>query len=210
MTFFSRSFQKKEDTQSKPQNWKQSLFSDFKDILYVLVAFLVVYALFFRVVIVVGDSMNQTLIDGDRILLLSNFVYKNPKQGDVIVASKDSFRNGECIVKRVIATEGQKVDIDFENRTVYVDDLPLDESYVFFAENDHRPMLQEGMSFPMIVEEGCVFVLGDNRNDSTDSRSPTIGLIDCREILGKAFFILLPGTDEGHVAADYSRIGGLN
>ena len=210
MTIFSRFFSKKNKTQSDAKNWKQSLFRDFKDILYVLVVFLVVYSLLFRVVVVVGDSMNQTLVDGDRILLLSNFVYRNPEQGDIIVASKDSFRNGECIVKRVIATQGQKVDIDFENRIVYVDGVALNETYVYFDAYDTRPMIQEGITFPLIVEEGCVFVLGDNRNDSTDSRSPIIGQIDCREILGKAVFVLFPGTDEGQIAADYSRIGGLN
>ena len=210
MTLFSRFFSQKKEKDLKPQNWKQSLFCDFKDILYILVIFLVIYALFFRMVIVVGDSMNQTLVDGDRIMLISGTLYRNPKQGDIVVVSKDSFRGGECIVKRVIATEGQKVDIDFENRIVYVDGVALNETYVYFDAYDTRPMIQEGITFPLIVEEGCVFVLGDNRNDSTDSRSPIIGQIDCREILGKAVFVLFPGTDEGQIAADYSRIGGLN
>ena len=210
MTFFSRFFNQKKEEDQKPQNWKQSLFCDFKDILYILVIFLVIYALFFRMVIVVGDSMNQTLVDGDRIMLISGTLYRNPKQGDIVVVSKDSFRGGECIVKRVIATEGQKVDIDFENRIVYVDDIPLEESYVYFAPNDHASMSQQGMKFPLVVSEGCIFVMGDNRNDSLDSRDPSIGLVDHREILGKAIFILFPGTDDGRVEADYSRIGGLN
>ena len=103
-----------------PQNRKQGLFRDF-DVIYVFVAFMLVYVLLFRVVVVTGDSMNQTLLDGDMLLLASNTIYHNPRQGDIIVASKDSFRDGECIVKRVIATEGQLVDIDFERRIVYVD-----------------------------------------------------------------------------------------
>ncbi len=210
MAFFSRFFEKKNSPQQEPQNWKQTLFRDFRDVLYILVGFLVVYLLLFRVVIVDGDSMNQTLVDGDRILVVSRTLYHHPRQGDIVVASKDSFRDGECIVKRVIATEGQTVDIDFENRTVYVDGKALEESYVFFHENDHRPMIQEGLTFPIEVEKGCVFVMGDNRNDSKDSRSLEIGLIDIREILGKAIFLVFPGTDGGHVPADYSRIGGFN
>lgn len=207
MSYFSKI--KKEKPQQPPKNWMQVLFRDF-DIIYIFVVFLLVYVLLFRVVVVTGDSMNQTLVDGDVLLLASNTVYRNPKQGDIIVASKDSFRGGECIVKRVIATEGQRVDIDFENRIVSVDGKPLEESYVFFAEDDLRPMIQEGVTFPQIVPEGCIFVMGDNRNDSQDSRSPSIGFIDKREILGKAFFLVFPGTDDGSIPADYSRIGGLN
>lgn len=209
MTFRSKFKKDSQRPQKEPKNWKQALFREL-DVIYVFVAFLLIYLLLFRVVVVTGDSMNQTLLDGDMILLASRTVYHNPKQGDIIVASKDSFRNGECIVKRVVATEGQLVDIDFENRIVYVDGIPLEESYVFFAEWDQRPMIQEGMSFPLTVDENCVFVMGDNRNDSQDSRSPQIGLIDRREILGKAIILFFPGTDEGMVSRDFSRIGGLN
>lgn len=208
MSFYSK-LKKEKKQQTPTKNWKQALFRDF-DIIYIFVAFLLVYVLLFRVVVVTGDSMNQTLVDGDVLLLASNTVYRNPKQGDIIVASKDSFRGGECIVKRVIATEGQTVDIDFENRIVYVDSKPLEESYAFFAEDDLSPMIQEGIVFPQTVPTGCIFVMGDNRNGSQDSRSPSIGFIDKREILGKAFFLVFPGTDDGNIPADYSRIGGLN
>lgn len=203
-------FKKTEKSQPpKPQNWKQALFRDL-DVIYVFVIFMIAYVLLFRVAVVTGTSMNQTLLDGDVLLLVNNTIYHNPRQGDIIVASKDSFRDGECIVKRVIATEGQRVDIDFENRIVYVDDQPLEESYAFFQAFDDDPMTQQGISFPLVVDDGCIFVLGDNRNNSMDSRNPQIGLIDQREILGKAIFLLLPGTNEGEVPADYSRIGGLD
>ena len=171
---------------------------------------MLVYILLFRVVVVDGSSMNSTLVDGDSVLLLSNTFYHNPEQGDIIVASKDSFRGGECIVKRVIATEGQLVDIDFENRIIYVDNKPLEESYVFFRDGDTGPMIQQGVTFPLRVDDGCVFVMGDNRNESMDSRHPDIGLIDEREILGKAIFLIWPGTDFGRTPVDYSRIGGFN
>lgn len=189
---------------------KKSLFHDAKDILYILVAFLLIYCLFFRIVVVDGTSMNMTLLDGDKVLLLSSTTYRNPKRGDIIVFSRDDFQDGECVVKRVIAVAGQEVDIDFESRTVFVDGQALEESYVYFAENDNRPMIQEGMKFPLTVDKGCVFVMGDNRNNSHDSRSPDIGLVDCREILGRAFFLILPGTNLDTMETDYSRIGFIH
>lgn len=186
----------------KKEPWQKSLFRDARDILYVLAIFMLVYTMFFRTVVVIGDSMYDTLVDGDRLLLISNFIYHNPKQGDIIVASKDSFHNGEGIIKRVIATEGQEVDIDFHTGTVYVDGVALEEDYIYSP-----TLLEEGVVFPVTVEKGCVFVMGDNRMDSKDSRSPAIGMIDCREILGKAVFLMLPGDDGGTEKRDFGRIG---
>ncbi len=199
---------KKKDDKSKPadETREQSLFRDARDILVILAVFMVVYILFFRVVVVVGGSMFDTLVDGDRLLLISNVIYQNPKAGDVIVASKDSFRNGECIVKRVIATEGQTVDIDFVNGIVYVDGVALEEDYIYSATNKPVHCVQ----FPFTVAEDCVFVMGDNRGVSLDSRSTDIGQIDKREILGKAIFLLFPGDHEGEVERDLSRIGGIS
>ena len=192
-----------EEAPQKKLPWPQSLFKDAKDILVIVGVFMLVYVLFFRAVVVVGDSMYDTLVSGDRLLVVSNLVYRQPKQGDIIVASKDSFRNGECIIKRVIATEGQEVDIDFITGTVYVDGVALQEDYIYSA-----TLRAEGMVFPLTVEEGCVFVMGDNRMDSMDSRDPEIGLLDVREILGKAVFLILPGED--HLGnRDFGRIGGL-
>ncbi|MBQ2384406.1 MAG: signal peptidase I [Oscillospiraceae bacterium] len=174
---------------------------DLKDMITVLAGFMLVYMLLFRVVVVVGPSMYDTLVDGDRLILVSNVLYREPRQGDVIVASKESF-GGECIVKRVIATEGQTVDIDFDAGIVYVDGLALDEPYAHTLTTR-----KEGMIFPLTVEEDHVFVLGDNRNDSKDSRDPTIGLVDHREILGKVLFLMMPGDHYGTVERDFGRIG---
>ena len=96
------------------------------------------------------------------------------------------------------------MDIDFEEGIVYVDDVPLDEPYVNTPTN-----LFEGIKFPIIVEENCVFVLGDNRNDSLDSRSLDIGQVDKRELLGKAIFLALPGPSEDTGNRDFKRIGVL-
>ena len=193
-----------ETKQERKYTPQQTLFKEARDIIVVLLVFMLVYILCFRMVIVVGDSMNDTLVNGDRLILISNVLYRNPKAGDIVVASKDSFRDGECIVKRVIATEGQEVDIDFTNGNVYVDGVLLEEDYIYTP-----TMLYEGVSFPLVVEEGCIFVMGDNRMDSKDSRSTEIGLIDCREILGKAVFLLFPGKDAISGKLDLGRIGGL-
>ena len=172
------------------------------DFSYWLIGILLVFVLLFRVVVVSGPSMKNTLLDGDCLILLSNVFYNEPKQGDIIVAAKKSFRDGEPIIKRVIATEGQEVDIDFSAGVVYVDGVALNEPYTLTPTT-----LYEGIAFPLIVEEGCIFAMGDNRNDSKDSRSIEIGQIDCREILGRAIFLLLPGADEKRDKRDFGRIG---
>lgn len=174
------------------------------DIICLLCAVLLIFLLVFRVAIVSGASMYDTLVDGDYLLLLGNVFYTDPKYGDIVVIKKASFDNGTPIVKRIIATEGQTVDIDFEAGIVYVDGTALNEPYTYTPTNQG-----EGISFPLTVDAGCVFVMGDNRNISKDSRSPEIGLIDKREILGKAIFLFIPGTDEGRLPRQYYRIGSL-
>ena len=177
------------------------------DIVYLLCIMIVVLLLVFRVVVVSGTSMNMTFLDGDYLLLLSNTLYHNPRQGDVIVVSKESFDDGAAFVKRVIATEGQTVDIDFTAGIVYVDGVALDEPYTNTPTN-----VNGGMIFPLVVEEGCVFAMGDNRNGSKDSRHPDIGMIDTREVLGRAVFLMFPGMgeDENEAERDFDRIGALN
>ncbi len=177
------------------------------DVVYILAVILLVFTFCVRVVVVSGSSMFDTLVDGDYLLLVNNPLCGELEQGDIVVASMDRFRDGEAIVKRVIATEGQTVDIDFREGVVYVDNRALEEDYIFTATH-----LSEGMEFPLVVEEGCVFLMGDNRGDSRDSRSPDIGLVDTREILGKAVFLMLPGNGTGAytVERDFGRIGGLD
>lgn len=180
----------------------QSVVMYLHDLLWMLAVILIVFLVFFRIIVVSGPSMRQTLLDGDYLLLVSNLFYKEPQAGDVVVVSKQSYDDGKPIVKRVIATQGQIVDMDFENGIVYVDGLPLEEDYVNTPTN-----LDEGTVFPQIVEEGCVFVMGDNRNNSKDSRSPEIGQVDTREVLGKVALLLFPGTDGGNQERNMQRIG---
>ena len=189
---------------NEPQG-RKAVLSYLHDLVYLVAGVMLLFSLCFRVVVVSGPSMNNTLVDGDWLLLLSNVFYRTPQNGDVIVATKDTFDNGAPIIKRVIAQEGQTVDIDFLEGIVYVDGVALDEPYALTPTT-----LEEGMEFPLTVDEGCIFVLGDNRDNSKDSRSLEIGLIDQREVLGKAIFLFLPGDNKGRVIRDFNRIGGIS
>ena len=202
--------QEKRPRKAKPEEqltWQQTILVYLHDMVSLLTVLMVLFVLLFRIVVVSGSSMYDTLWSGDYLLVLSRAVCGELEYGDVIVASKDSFNDGEPIIKRVIATEGQTVDIDFEAGVVYVDGVALDEPYTYTATN-----VEEGMEFPLTVEEGCVFAMGDNRNRSRDSRAPDIGQIDQREILGQAVYLFFPGTGEGEYGGprDFSRIGVLN
>ncbi len=190
---------------TKPHKLVKVVLSYLHDLVFLIAAVLLIFSFLFRVVVVSGPSMNNTLIDGDWLLLVGNVLYGEPQYGDIIVASKDAYENGTPIIKRVIATEGQTVDIDFHAGIVYVDGEALHEPYTNTLTNQ-----DEGMTFPLVVDEGCIFVMGDNRNLSKDSRSTEIGLIDCREVLGKAVFLFCPGDPDGANGTkqrDFGRIG---
>ena len=195
---------RKPNTADDQDSWQKSILMYLHDLVYMLAAIMLIFLLLFRMVIVSGSSMYDTLRDGDWLILISNVFYQEPEYGDIIVASKDSYNDGEAIVKRVIATEGQIVDIDFNAGIVYVDGVALDEPYTYTPTNIH-----EGLTFPLLVRENCIFAMGDNRNESKDSRHPDIGLIDKREILGKAIVLLLPGCEK-FTGRDFNRIGALN
>lgn len=194
----------------KNQKFDESVRKDFlpylKDLAVVLCIILVVFLFCFRIAVVDGDSMQDTLTDGDYVLLLNRMISGAPEYGDIVVISTNSYSNGKPIIKRVIATEGQVVDIDFESGTVSVDGVILDEPYI----KDLTKRSWDGVSYPLTVEEGCIFVMGDNRMNSTDSRCPIIGQIDCREVIGKAFFRIFPGDDHGKSERDFSTIGAIS
>ena len=157
-----------------------------------------------RIVRVSGESMRETLQDQDMLVVLNNWLCGGYEPGDIVILQRDDFYGGEPIVKRVIATEGQTVDIDFDAGVVYVDGAALEEDYI--RQPTH---LEEGLDFPCTVPAGCVFVMGDNRNDSDDSRDPDLGPVDTREIMGQAVFLLYPGMTAGRWERDFSRIGPL-
>lgn len=165
----------------------------------------IIFTFAVRLVLVDGPSMRETLQHGDCLAVLNAPLCGTPEAGDIVILRKESFRDGAPIVKRIVATEGQTVDIDFDAGVVYVDGAALEEDYI------RQPTyLEEGLEFPCTVPEGYVFVMGDNRNDSDDSRDPDLGPVDTREILGQAVFLLYPGMTAGTWERDLSRIGPLN
>ncbi len=156
-----------------------------------------------RLIGVDGHSMVPTLQDGDRLLVLNAMLCGGYEPGDIVVLRKESFLPTP-IVKRVVAVEGQVVDIDFTSGTVFVDGKPLQEDYI-----SERTFTAEGTVFPLTVPKGSVFVLGDNRNNSTDSRDARLGTVDERYIIGRAVYLAFPGPDAGTGIRDYERIGGI-
>ena len=168
-----------------------------------VLAVVLVFTFGIRLIGVDGRSMVPTLQDGDRLLVLDAMLCGGYGPGDIVVLRKESFLPTP-IVKRVIAVEGQVVDIDFASGTVFVDGKPLQEAYI-----NERTFTEEGTVFPLTVPEGSVFIMGDNRNHPTDSRDARLGTIDRRYIIGRAVFLALPGPDAGTGVRDYGRIGGI-
>ncbi|CDC69014.1 MULTISPECIES: signal peptidase I [environmental samples] len=158
-----------------------------------------------RIVRVSGESMRETLQDQDMLVVLNNWLCGTYEQGDIVILQRDDFYGGEPIVKRVIATEGQTVDIDFDAGVVYVDGTALEEPYT-----REPTWTQEGTEFPLTVPEGCIFVMGDNRNDSDDSRDSALGPVDTRCVLGRALLLAVPGPTADTDQRDWSRVGILN
>ena len=150
-----------------------------------------------------GHSMVPTLQDGDRLIVVSGWLCGDYKYGDIVIAYKESF-DAEPIVKRVIATEGQTVDIDFTLGRVFVDGELLQEDYV-----NNLTYLDEGTQFPLTLGEGELFLMGDNRNRSSDSRDERLGAVDERLIIGKAVLLVFPGRDSLTDKRDFSRLGSL-
>ena len=164
-----------------------------------VVAAVVLFNCVARLTRVDGDSMNNTLQDGE-IMLIWSLGY-TPKQGDIVVLNKTpvlltGWTEPRAIVKRVIATGGQTVDVDYASGTVYVDGQPLDEPYLPEEMYLPGPTMQQTH---WEVPEGSIFVMGDNRNHSTDSRDIQLGPIDTDYILGRAVLALWPSERFGAV-----------
>lgn len=184
---------KKEKAKKKPEEDQVefSLAGSLIEIASVFVAALTAIAIIFvfvaRPVGVQGSSMEPTLHEDDWLLVTP--IYGAPKYGDIIISYPPTIFN-EPLVKRVIAVGGQTVDIDYNIGVVYVDGVPLEESgYILEPIARHNGREQ---TFPLTVPYGYVFMMGDNRNGSTDSRSLDVGF--CREeyILGKAIGRIIP------------------
>ena len=171
---------------SPAQRTRRELYDWIESLMVALIFCVLLFSFFIRLIDVSGPSMNPTLYEGNK-MLVSDLFYK-PKAGDVVVfRNVNENQEEKALVKRVIATEGQEVNIDFEHGIVYVDGEALEEDYA--AEPIHNKLDFIG---PKTVPTGCVFVLGDNRNSSRDSRARSIGMVDERLIVGRVYAVVYP------------------
>lgn len=186
----------KTDRSQNAEEEKSSLKTDLyfwvQTLTVILVALVLLSTLAGRFVGVVGSSMVPTLHQGD-LLILQSIGYE-PQQGDVVVLRKSSFMTAP-IVKRVIATEGQHVVVDYGAGEVRVDGVALDEPYI----NEEMTPPTGPSITDVVVPEGSIFVMGDNRNRSSDSRDERLGTVDKRYILGRALVVFFPFTHFGSV-----------
>ena len=159
-------------------DWIQSLVS-------ALLICVLVFVFVTRVMYVHGTSMVPTLKNGEKVLV-SDLFYE-PARGDIVVFKKDSYDDNKALVKRVIAVEGDVVNIDFERGIVYVNGEAIEEDYLEVLTNTKIDFIG-----PQTVPESCIFVMGDNRNASTDSRDKRIGMVDKRLVVGKVLLVVLP------------------
>lgn len=198
--------QNTKDNQKKPaaaldsSNVKMELYDWLQCIVSAILCGILIFVFVGRIIGVDGTSMLQTLQDQDKVIM-SNLFF-TPSYGDIVVIKTEAFGDTP-IVKRVIATAGQQIDIDFSTGKVTVDGKELQEPYI----ND-LTRRRENFQGPVTVPEGKIFVMGDNRNASTDSRSSYVGMVDTRQILGKVLLVLIPGKNQDGTRT-WSRIGSV-
>lgn len=159
-------------------DWIQCLIS-------ALIICVIIFVFCIRVIDVNGTSMVPTLQHGNK-MLVSGLFFK-PQYGDVVVFKSDTYDPNKALVKRVIAVGGDEINIDFDKGVVYVNGEPVDEPYI-------NELTATKIDFigPKEVPKNCVFVMGDNRNASTDSRDSRIGMVDSRTIIGRVYYVIFP------------------
>jgi len=183
---------KQSQSQASPSAQRgQSLLEWYEALVSAALILVLLFSFFFRIIQVDGQSMVPTLDHGDKLIVWG--AGYTPQRGDVVIV--DGYTSyGKPLVKRVIAKGGDTIEIDYDAGTVSVNGELLQEDYI--AEPTH---LGYDVQYPYTVPEGTVFVMGDNRNASLDSRSSYVGCIDEQDILGKVLLCFLPFADFGVV-----------
>ena len=189
------------EAKKEPETLEGMLYCWAQALITAVVGVVLLFTFAFRLIGVSGPSMQDTLYTGDRLLVL-NAAFCDFQPGDVVVINNYNADLSDTLIKRIIAVGGQTVDIDLASSTVYVDGQPLDEPYVKgFTDTI------EGTRFPLTLAEDEVFVMGDHRDHSTDSRSARLGPVKEGYLQGKAVLLLLPGTNPDLGAREWDRIG---
>lgn len=170
-----------EQQKEKKGSLLENVFDLVEVAVFALVMVAVLFAFFIRIVGVDGRSMNDTLADGDHLILSKAFY--TPERGDIVVVTREG---NTPLIKRVIAIEGDTIEIDLQTHEVILNGEVLEEPYVHY---DNLPYDMKG---PVTVPEGHVFVMGDHRDNSHDSRKADIGCVDVDNIVGKAVWRFLP------------------
>ena len=190
--------------EKQPDRLENSIYDWARSLITAVVGVVLLFTFLARLIGVSGPSMQDTLYTGDRILVL-NAMFCDFQPGDVVVVNDYNAQLDDALVKRIIAVGGQTVDIDFVTGTVYVDGEPLDEPYI-----KEPTYTTDGTTFPLTLAEDEVFIMGDNRNHSTDSRSTQLGPVKEGYIQGKAILLLFPGETPDTEKRDWSRIGFID
>ena len=189
------------EAKKEPETLEGMLYCWAQALITAVVGVVLLFTFAFRLISVSGPSMQDTLYTGDRLLVL-NAAFCDFQPGDVVVINNYNADLSDTLIKRIIAVGGQTIDIDLASSTVYVDGQPLDEPYVKgFTDTI------EGTRFPLTLAEDEVFVMGDHRDHSTDSRSARLGPVKEGYLQGKAVLLLLPGTNPDLGAREWDRIG---
>ena len=189
------------EAKKEPETLEGMLYCWAQALITAVVGVVLLFTFAFRLIGVSGPSMQDTLYTGDRLLVL-NAAFCDFQPGDVVVINNYNADLSDTLIKRIIAVGGQTIDIDLASSTVYVDGQPLDEPYVKgFTDTI------EGTRFPLTLAEDEVFVMGDHRDHSTDSRSARLGPVREGYLQGKAVLLLLPGTNPDLGAREWDRIG---
>lgn len=191
------------EEKKEPESWESTAYCCAQALITAVVGVVVLFTFFIRLIGVSGGSMQDTLYTGDRLLVL-NSIFCDFQPGDVVVVNDYNAGLNETLVKRIVAVGGQTVDIDFDAGIVYVDGQALDEPYA--KEPTYK---SEGTQFPLTLAEDEVFVMGDNRNHSTDSRDTRLGPVKVGYLQGKALLLVMPGKTPDTNKTDWSRLGLL-
>lgn len=206
----------KQEERRQRQEKRYETFTILHDLVYILAVVTIVFVFFFRLNGVDGSSMFPTFVNHDYLVLESNFLYRKVDRGDIVVLEPPEEAGfAGPLVKRVIATGGDTVDIDFDLGIVYINGEAIEEDYIFEPTYRSYQEIGMGLEYPVTVPEGSVFVMGDNRNHSNDSRYAPLGCVEQSRILGRVLLVLIPGrqtNEEGTIVGgrDFGRIGAVS